>query len=109
MITIFIDEEKVREMASQLSQESKSWDDFVWLFAEAELRLLAAYAGGARFQQGADTRAVDVDPVLLVDKPAEDDIRKLAEEIARSHPSLQDLHWYLAERRYIFAEAKAAE
>ncbi|HMF31517.1 MAG TPA: hypothetical protein VKK79_08890 [Candidatus Lokiarchaeia archaeon] len=109
MITVFIDEEKVREIASQLSQEPKSWDDFVWLFAEAELRLLPAYAGGARYQQGADSRAIDLDPDLLVDQPAEDDIRKLAEEIARSHPSLQDLHWYLAERRYIFGVSKAPE
>ena len=38
MASIPIDEDKIREMAYNLSQEPKSWDDLVWLFAEAELR-----------------------------------------------------------------------
>ncbi|HMF32121.1 MAG TPA: hypothetical protein VKK79_11935 [Candidatus Lokiarchaeia archaeon] len=106
MVSVQVDEEKIREMAYELSQESKSYDDFVWLFAEAELRLRPAYVLGKLYKEGDETHTVEIDPDAIVDQPAEDDIRTLAEEIAKQAASIQDLHWYIAERRYVYAQAK---
>ena len=36
MVSVQIDEEKIREMAFYISQEPKSWEDFIWLFSEAD-------------------------------------------------------------------------
>src|SRR5271157_2723678 len=38
-----MDENAIREMAYDFSQQPKSYDDFVWLLAENELRLIKAY------------------------------------------------------------------
>jgi len=108
MAVITVDEDRVRELAAELAREPKSWDDCVWLFAETELRLRPALVGGALYQQGVEARQVELAPDLVVDQPAEGDIHALAEEIARLGPSLQDLHWYIAERRFIYAQVKAA-
>ncbi len=107
MVFIRIDEEKVREMAGALAREPKTWNDFVWLFAEAELRLRPALAGGVLYQRGVESREVELDPTLIVDQPIEEDIRQLAAEVASLGPPLLDLHWFIAERRYIFARARA--
>jgi hypothetical protein len=51
---------------------------------------------------------VDIDPDAIVDQPPEEEIRQLAEEIAKQGPSAQDLHWFIAERRFIYDEIKNA-
>ena len=88
--------------------EGKSYDELVWLFAEAELRILSALVIGHLRQEGGEVREVEVDPTLLVDQPPEDEIRLLASEIAKMKPSISNLHWFVAERRFIFNQAKAS-
>ena len=108
MITIKLDDEQIRDAAFVISQETHSYDELVWLFAEAELRILSALVMGNLSQQDVgETRKVDVDPYLLVDQPPEEEIRVLAEEIAQLKPTLQELHWFVAERRFIYDRAKA--
>jgi hypothetical protein len=107
MVSVQVDEEKIREMAYEISQEPKSYDDFVWLFAEAELRLRPAYVLGKLYKEGDESRSVEIDPDAIVDQPAEDDIRVLAEEISKQGASVQDLHWFIAERRFVCEQAKA--
>ncbi len=46
MISIHVDEEKVREMAETLAREPKTWDDLAWSFAETDLRLHPALEDG---------------------------------------------------------------
>ncbi|HMF30897.1 MAG TPA: hypothetical protein VKK79_05765 [Candidatus Lokiarchaeia archaeon] len=106
MVSVQVDEEKIKEMAYELSQEQKSWDDFVWLFAEAELRLKPAYILGKLYKDGDESRTVDIDADAIVDQPSEDDIRQLAEEISKQGPSVQDLHWFIAERKFIYDQVK---
>jgi hypothetical protein len=108
MISIRVDEEEVRVMADTFSREPKTWDELVWLLAEAELRLRPALDGGILYQRGLESREVDLDPDRIVDQPDEAAIRQLAGEIASLGPPLQDLHWLIAERRYIFSRVKAA-
>ncbi len=105
---IKVDEEVIRDMARTLAKESRPWDELVWLFAEWELRLSPALVDGMLYAQGVEERLVDIDPALIVDHPPEAAVRELADEISHLGPSFQDLHWYIAERRYVHERAKAA-
>ena len=107
MASIPIDEDKIREMAYNLSQEPKSWDDLVWLFAEAELRLRPAYIVGKLYKDGEEAKNVEIEPSLVVDQPTENDIKALAEELSKAQPKTEELHWFVAERNYIFEQAKS--
>jgi hypothetical protein len=109
MVSIQVEEEKIREIAFNLSQEQKSLDDLVWLFAEAELRLRPAYVIGKLYKDGDEAKNVEIEPSLIVETPLEDDIRVLAEELSKNQPKLEELHWYIAERKYIYDAAKASE
>ena len=60
IVVLQIDDEKVREIAFNLSQEPKSWDDWVWLFAEAELRLRPAYQHGKIFADNDESKTVEL-------------------------------------------------
>ena len=106
MVSITIDEEKIQEMAQALAQEQKPWDDWVWLFAKAELQIRSAIVLSNRYQEGGEARQVEIDPDLLVDQPSEAEIDALAGEISQQSPSLQDLYWFIAERRYIYDQAR---
>ena len=109
MVLVTLGDEQIRDAAHAISLESHSWDELVWLFAEAELRIMSSLViGNLSQQEGGETREVEVDPDLLVDQPPEEEIRPLAEEIAKLCPSLQELHWFVAERRFIFDQAIAA-
>ncbi|HMF32128.1 MAG TPA: hypothetical protein VKK79_11970 [Candidatus Lokiarchaeia archaeon] len=106
MISVQIDADKIREMAYEISQEQKSYDEFVWFCAEAELRIRPALAYGKLYKDGEESQVVQIDPDMIVDQPAEEDIRTTAEEIAKQAPSVQDVHWFTAERRFIYDAAK---
>ncbi len=106
-----IDEEKIRLMAREIYQQQKLWDDLVWLYAESELRLAPAYASGADSQPNHlfTVKVIEIDPSKIVDYPIESDIRRLAEQFAAQRPSVQDLHWYIAERMFVYNVVKNNE
>ncbi len=101
-VSIAVDNDAIQKLAFEISQEPKSYDDFVWIFAEAELRLRPAYAVGNVFTGG----PVQLFPNKIVDKPKDDDIRSLAEQIASQGTPVQDLHWFIAQRKFIYNKAK---
>ncbi len=86
MAFIHVDEEQVREMAREVAREPKTWDDLVWLLAEAELRLRPALVGGILYQRGIESREVELNPAQVIDHPAEEDVRELAVEVASLGP-----------------------
>ncbi len=102
-VSIAVDNDAIQKLAFEISQEPRSYDDFVWIFAEAELRLRPAYAMGNIFQTGGP---VQLYPNKIVDKPKEDDIRALAEQIGPQGTPVQDLHWFIAQRKFIYNKAK---
>jgi len=109
MKSVQIDEEKVREMAYEISQqEQKSYDDYVWFFAEAELRIRPALALGKLYKDGDESHVVRINPGKILDQPAEEDIRAAAEEISKQGSSVQDLQWFTAERRFVYDAARNA-
>jgi hypothetical protein len=102
-VSIAVDDDAIQKLAYEISQLPKSYDDFVWIFAEAELRLRPAYAMGNIFQTGGP---VQIYPGKIVDKPKEDDVRALAGQIASQGTPVQDLHWFIAQRNFIINKAK---
>ncbi len=101
--SIAVDNDAIQKLAFEISQLPKSYDDFVWIFAEAELRLRPAYAMGNIFQTGGP---VQIYPNKIVDKPIEAEIRSLAEQIAAQGTTVQELHWFIAQRNFIYNKAK---
>jgi len=103
VVSISVDNDEIQKLAFEISQLPKSYDDFVWIFAESELRLRPAYAMGNIFQPEGP---VQIYPAKIVQNPKDDDIRKLAEQIASQGTSVQDLHWFIAQRNFIYNKAK---
>jgi hypothetical protein len=106
MVLIQVDMDKIREMAYLISQEPNSYDDLIWFLAEAELRLRSAFMLGRLYKQDEEIPTVEVDPNLIVDQPSEEEIRVLAEDLAKKQITLQELHWFIAERRLIYNSVK---
>ncbi len=106
LVSIQLDEDKVREIAYDLSQKPLSYDDCVWFYAENELKLRSAYSAGMIYREGDSSKISDLNLNAIVDQPSEDEIRRVAEDISRMGISPQDLHWYIAERKYLYDTAK---
>ena len=77
--------DEIREMAELISRWRDTYDELVWLMAEAELKM----------QSGS--------------QPSHDEIAKLAEQIALRRPTPQELHWFLAERYLYLVKKEQAE
>lgn len=73
-----IKHDEIAQLAEQMMKWRDTYDQFVWLLAELELKL------------------------QLGRQPSEDEIRPFAESIAKNHPSIQELHWFLAENTLKF-------
>ena len=70
--------EEIAAKAFLISQEHKSYDQFVWMLAEADLILQHGHP------------------------PSNEMIRRVAEIIVTQHLSLDVLHWLIAEKRVLF-------
>ena len=81
-MVVKMDEEKIRSLAFDFSQEPKSYDDWIWLLAENELRLNKAYTTGSNPLMGTFPESVSIDPKKIIDDPDVEDIKPLAEMFA---------------------------
>ncbi len=104
-IEVTIDEGKIREGAYLLSQQKKSYNDYVWMLAEADLKLAKAFPG-ANPITGVLPKTLKVIPSKIVDAPDQSEIKKAAEIQSKKGAKLQDLHWFIAARNFIIQEAK---
>ncbi len=102
VVKVKLNEEKVQEIAYLLAQEGKTWDEYTWVLAEHELKLSAACSNPKQeYRWGGLPNAVKIYPSRVLQVPKEDDVRQLAYEISQRGPSLQDLHWFIAQRKYV--------
>ena len=102
-IAVDMKKDEIRKQAYELSTLKRSYNDYVWLWAESELRLANAYQTDLK----STPAVVKVDLKKVVEKPAEADIKKIASDLFGKRQKVQDIHWYIAERNYIFDAAKA--
>ncbi len=96
-VVIDLDADAIRKRAFELSTQKKSYDDFIWLLAESELRLRDAYVKRA----GMPGKSVVVNRATIVGKPDAASIKRLATEFASKRPKVQDVHWRIAEIQFI--------
>ncbi len=97
-----MNEEAIQQIAWKLSQEGKTWDECTWSLAENELRYGAAYAlPNESVRYGGLPNQISVDASRIRTTLNQEDVQKLAYEISQRGPSLQDLHWFIAQRLFI--------
>ncbi len=102
VVTVKLNEEKVQEIAYLLAQEGKTWDEYTWILADNELKLGSACANPKPdYRCGGLPTVVKIVPSRILQMPKEDDVRQLAYEISQRGPSLQDLHWFIAQRKFV--------
>ena len=89
--------DEIRKRAYTLSQAKRSYDEFVWMWAEQEARLGKALI----VPFGPNVRKIVVDPEKVTTKPRDSEIRRLAADLAKRKVKVQDIHWFIAERQYV--------
>lgn len=100
--TIVLDYEDLKKRAYDLWRAGKTYDEYIWIYAESDLRLKSAFLSKIE-PNGTE---IKLDTSKIVDKPSESEIRELARAIRGTNPSIQDLHWLIAERQYIYSKAR---
>ncbi len=104
IVTVLIDREAIKRKAEEIAAWKNTYDTFVWLFAEAEVRLADAYVTPL----DGTSPSVMVDASKVIDAPAREATESLAKAIYSRRPKLSEIHWFLAERRYIYDKLKKA-
>jgi hypothetical protein len=99
--TIELNTDEIRKMAYNISTAKRSYDDYVWVWAEQELKVGKAL----QTPLAMNMNKIKVDASKIVEKPKESDIKKLAIELAKRKVKVQDIHWYIAERQFIQEKA----
>ncbi|MBN2153787.1 MAG: hypothetical protein JW839_20180 [Candidatus Lokiarchaeota archaeon] len=104
IVSVPIDKDAIKKIAEEVASWKNPYDVAVWLFAEAEGRLADAYVTVL----DGTSADVQVDAGKVVDVPNRDSTESLAKAIASRRPRLAEVHWFLAERRYIYEKVRAA-
>jgi hypothetical protein len=104
IVSVPIDKEAIKKKAEEIAGWKNPYDVAVWLFAEAETRLADAYVTVL----DGTSPAVEVDASKVIDAPQRDATESLAKAIYARRPKLTEVHWFLAERRYIYDKVKGA-
>jgi hypothetical protein len=101
-VAIELDEARIRTIAYLLFEQKKSYSDYIWLLAEAELKLIKALVEPLKAGQA----IVRIIPSKIIDAPAQADIKKRAESLAKEGIKIQDIHWFIAIRYFVLEEAR---
>nr|MDO8086255.1 hypothetical protein [Candidatus Sigynarchaeum springense] len=104
IVTVPIDKEAIKRKAEEIATWKNTYDTAVWLFAEAEVRLADAYVTVL----DGTCPDVKIDVSKVIDTPAREATESLAKAISSRRPRLSEIHWFLAERRYIYDKVREA-
>jgi hypothetical protein len=102
IVTIDVTESEIKKQAETIASWKNSYEVYMWLLAEMELRLAQAFIT----KLDASGRHIKIDTSKVVDHPAEEAIRQRAKALAAHLLRLQDVHWFLAERQVIYDKVK---
>ncbi|NMC07275.1 MAG: hypothetical protein GYA24_18805 [Candidatus Lokiarchaeota archaeon] len=104
IVSVALDKEAIKKRAEEIASWKNPYDVSVWLFAEAETRLADAYVTVL----DGTSASVQIDASKVVESPSREATDSLARAIYARRPGLPELHWFLAERRYIYEKVKGA-
>jgi hypothetical protein len=105
IVSVSIDKEAIKKKAEEIAGWKNPYDVSIWLFAEAETRLADAYVTVL----DGTSPAVRIDASKVIDAPTREQTESLAKAIYGRRPKLTEVHWFLAERRYIYEKVKGAK
>jgi hypothetical protein len=104
IVSVPIDKDAIKKRAEEFANWKNPYDVVVWLFAEAETRLADAYVTVL----DGTSPAVQIDASKVIDSPSREQTESLAKAIYARRPKLSEVHWFLAESRYIYEKVKKA-
>lgn len=102
---LYLEKEVITKIADDLSKSKTTHDEYCWFIAECELRLKPLYTSDEPFVNN----FIQIKKGVPLGNPAPEEIRKLAEVIYHQGTPPKDLHWFLAERRYLIAKILTAQ
>ena len=105
IMTINLKRDAIQIKAYLLSKEQRSYADWIWQLAEIEARLKPSYItrlDGSAFD-------IKIDAAKILDTVSTDEIRNVAREFETRQVKVQELHWFIAERQYIYETAKHSD
>jgi hypothetical protein len=102
IVTVDLEENEIKKRAETIASWKNSYEVYMWLLAEMELRLAQAFIT----KLDASGRHVKIDTSKIIERPSEADIRQRAKALSALWLRLQDVHWFLAERQVIYDKVK---
>ncbi|MBN2153795.1 MAG: hypothetical protein JW839_20220 [Candidatus Lokiarchaeota archaeon] len=102
IVEVNLDEAEIKQRAEAIASWNNSYDVYIWLLAEMEMRLAQAFIT----RLDATGHHVKIDTSKIVDRPDEAEISQRAKALAALWLRLQDVHWFLAERQVIYDKVK---
>ncbi|NMC05969.1 MAG: hypothetical protein GYA24_12200 [Candidatus Lokiarchaeota archaeon] len=99
IVTVDVTEDEIKKQAEIIASWKNSYETYIWLLAEMELRLAQAFVTKLDASGG---HHIKIDRSKIVERPAEEAIRQRAKALAAHLMHVQDIHWFLAERQVIF-------
>ena len=102
IITITLNRDLIQKRAYELSQLRRKYEDYVYIFTEADLKLAKGIIQGF----GPNVQAIKVDKSKIPSKLDEKSVKDVAKLNFDKKIKLEDLQWYIAERLYVLENLK---
>ncbi|MBN2153445.1 MAG: lipopolysaccharide biosynthesis protein [Candidatus Lokiarchaeota archaeon] len=100
---IVLDTEAIKRRAFEVYTERLSYDQLVWLLAESTLMVQDVFIKTPFGPITTTEGRLELNPDLLNPRPNRGKIARLAKQIFDAqHPSMEELHWLIAERRWLY-------
>jgi hypothetical protein len=103
IVTIDVDEDEIKKRAETIASWKNSYEVYIWLLAEMELRLAQAFITRLDASGG---HHIKIDKAKIVNQLTDETIRQRAKALSAHLMRLQDIHWFLAERQVIYDKVK---
>ena len=102
IVAVKLNHDIVAKKAFELAQLKKNYNDYVWMFAEADLQLSKGMVSGF----GPNKFVVEVDKSKIPKKIDEKLTKEAAKMIFNKKIKLEDLQWFIAERKVVLDTLK---
>jgi O-antigen/teichoic acid export membrane protein len=104
---VTLDKDEIKRRAFEIFTERLSYDQLVWLLAESTLMVQDVFIKKPFGPISTAKGRLELNPDLLNPRPNHDKIAKLAKQLFETqHPSIERLHWLIAERRWLYVTIK---
>jgi hypothetical protein len=102
IVTITLNRDLIQKKAYELALMKKKYEDYIWIFTEADLQLSKAIVSGF----GPNISSVKIDKSKVLAKVDDQAIKDAAKANFNKKTKLEDLQWFIAERKYVLDNIK---